>query len=142
MRVPRARARRCARCGDAALVSAVTRAIAAVLLAASIASAQARTVQLIVPECEGLDRAVIARQLEVELSGDGIDGVVDTEGVVARIELVAEPCEDPTEVRVIVDDRATHKHLERTIDLSAVDPSVQARSIAIASAELLRASLL
>ncbi len=117
-------------------------AFAAVLVAHGIAFAQHDVVHVLAPECpRAVDHAALVRILEAELRADGIARVQAGEGEgLVRVELVVENCEDPEIVRVRIVDRTTHKEVERPIDLRGVPDSLRARTMAMATAELLRAS--
>lgn len=105
------------------------------------------SVRVFAEECTLLvvGKAIVA-QLLVELRSDGVREV--TEGAfgessprIADVTLSAEPCSsDASTLRIVVDDHATQKKLERSISLSEVVPSTRTRVAAMAVGELLRAS--
>lgn len=103
------------------------------------------------PEC---DLAIVSdpaflRVLGIELRGDGVttvDSVAHnaplSEGAsLALIAIDALPCtEDATLLAITIDDLATQKSVRRTVDLSDIAADARARTLALAIAELLRAS--
>jgi hypothetical protein len=84
--------------------------------------------------------------LRAELSSEGVTDVTvlrgtDTEASLARVTFVSEQCVvDAASVTLHVDDAVTRKHVERFVDLGDVRGSVRTRALALAVAELLRAS--
>ncbi len=111
-------------------------------------------VALVIEPCGAadLDALAIVDRLRVELVGDGVGAVhlVDEEELAATpadalglavLRLTSRPCEPIVATfGVRIDDLLTHKHVERTIDLVEVTPSARPRALALAIAELLRAS--
>jgi hypothetical protein len=81
--------------------------------------------------------------LRVELGADGVREVVvgDGPGALASIRVDASPCSaDAREVAVAIDDAATGKTVRRTLAVTDVAPAARPRALALAIAELLRAS--
>ncbi len=113
---------------------------------------QRASVALVLPICPTntgvgpVDGEQVARILRAELSGDGVTDVsviraADSELGLARVTFVAEQCVlDASSLTVQVDDAVTRKHVERTVDLSDVSGAIRTRTLALAVAELLRAS--
>lgn len=107
-------------------------------------------VELVVPGCtEALGAEVLLRMLRVELVGDGVERVElaapgDTGGgALARVAVEVPRCAgDASEFLVAVDDAATRKSVRRAIELADVPPATRPRALALAVAELLRASWL
>lgn len=103
------------------------------------------------PECDlaiVLDPAFL-RVLGIELRGDGVttvDSVAHNaplgEGAsLAIIAIDALPCtQDATLLTITIDDSVTQKSVRRTVDLSDIAADARARTLALAIAELLRAS--
>jgi hypothetical protein len=126
--------------------------IATTLLHVARAEAQEspRTVLLDVGECPGaIEATEFVERVRIELTTDAIEAVrvgsqPDAEAdlhelAVLRVE--AAPCApDTTTFLLRVDDLLTQKHVERTIDVSGVALEARPRTIALALAELLRAS--
>jgi hypothetical protein len=108
-----------------------------------------RRVAVALPACEGpgvFDGQAVVRQLRTELVEDGIDRVEtiandDETPALARVSFSLSSCAtDVTQVTVIVDDLATRKNVRRSVDLSDVRGALRTRALALAIAELLRAS--
>ncbi|MBL8681885.1 MAG: hypothetical protein JNK05_22145 [Myxococcales bacterium] len=108
-----------------------------------------RRVVVVLPACaeQGpFDGQGVVRQLRTELVEDGIDRVEaiesnDDSPSLARVSFELSSCvPDVTQVMVIVDDLATRKNVRRSVDLSDVRGAVRTRALALAIAELLRAS--
>jgi hypothetical protein len=107
-------------------------------------------VALVVAACPdaALDPDVLAARLRVELSSDGVRGVrvvetasIDDVEALAIVRVASSPCSaESVAFEVRIDDLVTRKHVERTIDLAEVAVSARPRALAIAIAELLRAS--
>lgn len=112
------------------------------------------TVALVLAPCAAteLDTLAILDRLRVELTSDGVDAVrligeaevaagpLGALGV-AVLRVTSIPCESAVATfEVRIDDLLTRKHVERTIDLGEVAPSARPRALALAIAELLRAS--
>lgn len=117
---------------------------------------------LVKPGCTGtdLDEDELVRLLEIELRADGVGdvevveaGVVDGEAsgpsssssgavpgaslAVLRLEGV---CDRVGPLSVTIDDAATDKRVRREVDLGGVTDEARSRAVALAIAELLRAS--
>ena len=115
------------------------------------APAQPASVVVVPPDC--LSAAPSARDelvaiLTAELRVDGVDRVLlvpgpDKDQPLAAITLRASPCE-PTarDVLVTIEDHATSKKVERRVTLADVDEAARPRVLALAVAELLRATWL
>jgi hypothetical protein len=108
-----------------------------------------RRVVVVLPACaeQGpFDGPGVVRQLGTELVEDGIDRVeaiesADESPALARVSFDLASCAaDVTQVMVIVDDLATRKNVRRSVDVSDVRGAVRTRALALAIAELLRAS--
>lgn len=117
------------------------------ILAPAHARAQAEdgVVRVVAFDCSAVvERALFTRLLATELRGDGVSSVEgDEREALAVIEVGFEQCEPgATSVRVQIDDRVTQKRVTRAIDLEGVPASLRERTLAIATAELLRASWL
>lgn len=114
-------------------------------------------VVLVRPGCAAteLDEAELVRLLEIELRADGVETVeaiggdqVDAQTVapaagtslaVLRLEGV---CTAGAPISVTIDDAATDKRVRREVDLRGVGDDARPRAVALATAELLRASWL
>lgn len=113
---------------------------------------QRASVALVLPTCPAVgavapvDGEAMARILRAELSGDGVTDVsvvpaTDTEVGLARVTFVTEQCTaNASSLTLQVDDAVTRKHVERAVDLSDVTGAIRTRTLALAVAELLRAS--
>lgn len=123
----------------------------ALFLAASTARAQTarpppRRVQVAPLPCAtpGFDPAPWRDLLRTELESDGVEEVRfegDTAGAMALIRLDFPRCEaEPSAVVLEVDDALTNKSVRREVDLGDVPASGRPRALALAAAELLRAS--
>jgi hypothetical protein len=136
----------------AAVVLALVGLGEAVARAQGLAPASAPAAVVVVPpDC--LSAAPNARDalvaiLTAELRADGVDRVLlvpgpDKDRPLAVITLRASPCE-PTarEVLVTIEDHATSKKVERRVPLADVDDAARPRVLALAVAELLRATWL
>ncbi|MEZ4394919.1 MAG: hypothetical protein R3A48_27910 [Polyangiales bacterium] len=92
------------------------------------------------PFVEGAWRAL----LRTELEGDGVEELrfdADDEGALAVIRLEFPVCaEGATALALSIDDAVTRKSVRRAVDLGDVPASGRARALALAAAELLRAS--
>jgi hypothetical protein len=107
-------------------------------------------VVLTAPTCAAaLPAEVLLRMLRVELVGDRVERVDlstpggDAEGALARVSIEAPRCEaDASEFVITLDDAATRKSVRRAVDLGDIPVSTRARALALAVAELLRASWL
>lgn len=114
------------------------------------ASAMPARVELTAPACAEAVRAeVLLRMLRVELAGDGVERVElaapgdAAGGALARVSVEVAPCAaDASEFLVTVDDAATRKSVRRAVDLADVPAATRPRALALAVAELLRASWL
>lgn len=103
-----------------------------------------------VAPCEGvsMDVAGLLGRMRVELLGDGIGEVRlleeggDAAGVgVAVVRIAAAPCApEAASFDVAVEDRVTRKQVRRVLDLAATASESRPRALALAVAELLRAS--
>ncbi|MBI5517566.1 MAG: hypothetical protein HY909_27595 [Deltaproteobacteria bacterium] len=84
--------------------------------------------------------------LASELHTDGVDAVdiapaPEAPGTMAVVRVDAPSCRpDLTEVQLTVDDLLTHKSVRRTLSLEDLPTSARPRAVALAAAELLRAS--
>ncbi len=125
----------------------------AALLATGVASAQSPRVPPRVrvepPGCtEGpFDTAAWLGLVRNELETDGVQQVdvapapTGTESALAIIRVEVSPCAaDAAEVTVSIDDLVTRKSVRRAVALDDVPPAGRARALALAVAELLRAS--
>lgn len=92
-------------------------------------------VRLTVDPCVGADRAEVERIAAIELRPSTVVLTSDASASVS----VAVDCHERG-VRVRVDDSITRKIVERVVSVSDVDPRARARWVAIAVAELVRAS--
>jgi hypothetical protein len=119
----------------------------AITLAAS-ATAQAQlpsVVELGVRTCESAEAARVEELVRVEMRADGIEevrAISETEvPALARIAVEPADCDaQPGAYRIAIDDVATHKRVERSVSLADVDEDARPRALALAIAELLRAS--
>lgn len=135
--------------------------LCAVLAAPALARAQSEApepsapsmpsrVELGVPGCtDAIATDVLLRMLRVELVGDGVERVeLATPGetgaaALARVVVEVPRCVgDASEFLVTVDDAATRKSVRRAIELADVPVTTRPRALALAVAELLRASWL
>lgn len=82
--------------------------------------------------------------LRTELEGDGVEELrfdADDDGALAVIRLEFPVCAaDATALALSIDDAVTRKSVRRAVDLGDVPASGRARALALAAAELLRAS--
>ncbi len=105
-------------------------------------SARAQSVRLVDTPCASVvpERA-LAGSLEIELFGDGVAGVgnVSEADALAVVEL-SSSCAEPLVVSVRTSDRLTDASLSRDVVLADVPPSLRVRTLALAVAELLRAT--
>ncbi len=113
----------------------------AVAFVSPIASAQSSerrpSVQLLVDACVGADRAEVERIATLELRPSAVrTTAVGEEPANVRVEVSC----TAIGVRVRVDDSITRKILERVVRVRDVDERARARWVAIAAAELVRAS--
>ncbi len=111
-------------------------------------------VHLSLPNCPGtapLDADALLGILTAELRGDGVDRVLvgvgtagqDESRALASIELTSASCDSSvSEIDVAIEDAATNKRVSRRIALGDVTWLARARALALAVAELLRASWL
>ena len=122
--------------------------LGAVLLGAVGAAAQEVPARVRVEplRCEALPFAREAWEtlLRTELESDGVAEVRFAEGggealAVIRVEL-SRCAADATELAVVIDDALTRKSVRRAVDLADVPASGRPRALALAVAELLRAS--
>jgi hypothetical protein len=108
-------------------------------------------VELVLPACAPgpFDGDAFVRLLTIELRAEGVTRVdvvaAGTTGAkdpaLARVTLAASPCsESATQVDVTVDDAATNKTVLRTMALGDVAAGARPRALALAVAELVRAS--
>ncbi len=108
-------------------------------------------VELVLPACAPgpFDGDAFVRLLTIELRAEGVTRVdvvaAGTTGgkdpALARVTLAASPCsENATQVDVTVDDAATNKTVLRTMALGDVAAGARPRALALAVAELVRAS--
>jgi len=114
------------------------------------ASPMPARVELAAPTCaEAVTTDGLLRMLRVELAGDGVERVElatpgDTAGgALARVSIELPRCAaDASEFLVTVDDAATRKSVRRSVDLADIPAATRPRALALAVAELLRASWL
>jgi len=118
----------------------------ALLMLPVVAHAQSpRSVSLDVARCEGgsFDALAVIDAARVELAADGIPDVHAVaepgDGAIARIR-ISPDCADVDAFVVHIDDLVTQKSIERAIVLEEMPSSAVPRALAIAAAELLRAS--
>lgn len=142
----------------AALVGAALLSISAVARGQNVSDPTAlepvrvssnRNVGVVLPACADpgpFDGPGVVRQLRTELVEDAIERVDavlagDDTPMLARISFDVASCADalPT-ITVIIDDLVTRKNVRRSIDLSDVRGAIRTRAMALAIAELLRAS--
>jgi hypothetical protein len=107
---------------------------------------------LVPPKCAGagLNVESFANLLAADLRSDGVEGVrlpwtepTASESVLATITLEAEPCgAEMRDIDVTIEDQATRKRVVRRIPVKDVAEALRPRAMALAVAELLRASLL
>jgi hypothetical protein len=112
------------------------------------AGAPAR-VHVVLPSCDkyALDRDALLAMLRIELHQDGVDVIDEGPGPprlgdppLATITIRA-PCEPAAdEWTISVDDAATAKSIQRTVSFADLDVNARPRAVALAVAELLRAS--
>jgi hypothetical protein len=130
-------ARRRQRCG--ALIAVAV----SLICARSSAEAPAR-VRIVLPACEdAFDQGELVRILRIELAAEGVREVVvgDARDVLASIRVDAVPCSrDAREIDLSIDDAATGKSVKRAIEIGDVPGASRPRALALATAELLRAS--
>lgn len=115
-----------------------------------VASPMPARVELAAPTCAAAVGAeVLLRMLRVELAADGVERVElaapgDTAGeALARVAVEAPRCAaDASEFLVTVDDATTRKSVRRAVDLADIPAATRPRALALAVAELLRASWL
>lgn len=128
--------------------SAVTARVAMIALLGASATAHAQlpsVVELGVRTCESEEAARVEELVRVEMRADGIEevrAISETEApALARIAVEPTDCSaDPGVYRIAIDDVATHKRVERSVSLADVDDDARPRALALAIAELLRAS--
>jgi hypothetical protein len=106
-------------------------------------------VEFVAPSCEFIATNILLRMLQVELAGDGVEhvnlSVAGETGVspIARVTVEMPRCDaEASEFLVIVDDATTRKSVLRTVDLADIPAATRPRALALAIAELLRASWL
>jgi len=108
-------------------------------------------VTLTLPSCAraGIAAESFARMLRAELAADGVEQIeLATPGeaaatALARVSIESPACEaHPEQFLLGVDDAATRKSVRRAVDLSDVALAGRPRALALATAELLRASWL
>lgn len=98
-----------------------------------------------------IETASVMQLLRVEMTSDGIDELhlveandpllLDTAPGVAIVHLSAAPCaEGRAVIAVRIDDLVTRKRVERIVGLDTIEPGARPRALALAVAELLRAS--
>jgi hypothetical protein len=118
--------------------------IAAVLLFARTAAAEAPSrVAVKLPSCDdAFDKNAMVSALRIELAADGVRETIVGDGeAIAAIRIEATPCTaDVREIVVVIDDAATSKSVRRTIAVDAMPAPSRPRALALAIAELLRAS--
>lgn len=97
----------------------------------------------------GLEPERFARMLRAELAGDGVERLdlatpgAPADATLARLTVEFPACEaHPEQFLLAVDDAATRKSVRRVVDLSDVGATGRPRALALALAELLRASWL
>jgi len=88
------------------------------------------------------ERAALSHALAVELSTDGVGlAPTATSSAAASVQLDPSPCTaDAPEIAITLSDTVTHKALTRAVSMRDVAPPDRARVLAVAIAELLRAS--
>jgi hypothetical protein len=136
--------------GATCLLSSASARAQGVTGEASETAAMPARVVLSPPSCnEALVGETLLRMLRVELAGDGVERVElatpggEDEVALARVSIEAARCEPgASEFLVTVDDVATRKSVRRAVDLSDVPTANRARALALAVAELVRASWL
>jgi hypothetical protein len=131
------------------------RALVVLVSFAAIARAQSEVPEVAwisIAPCESstIESDELLARLRTELSSDGVTDVralapgeapPEETGRVALIQLEASPCEEGSAAFVIrIDDLVTAKRVERTVDLTRASAAGRARALALAVAELLRAS--
>jgi hypothetical protein len=107
-------------------------------------------VRVVVPRCEiaPLEVDSLVWALRVELAGDGMTyvelagrgSILDESASLATIALQTPCAPDAVEVTIEIDDAATAKSVKRVVSLADVPSAARPRALAIAAAELLRAS--
>jgi hypothetical protein len=124
-------------------------AIAVVLVFCGTTTATAQLpsrVELGVRTCTAGDAARVEELVRVELAADGIGDVGPITGeteapALARIAVEPTGCEDaPGVYRIAIDDVATRKRVERDVSMADLEDDARPRALALAIAELLRAS--
>ncbi len=118
-------------------------ALAASLFARAAAADAPARVSLAATACDEVyDRAQLGAALRIELEADGVRELVEgAQDVLATIHVDVPQCRaDAREIVVVIDDAATSKSVRRTIAIDAVARDARARALALAIAELLRAS--
>jgi hypothetical protein len=124
-------------------------AIAVVLVFCGTTTATAQLpsrVELGVRTCAAGDAARVEELVRVELAADGIGDVGPITGeteapALARIAVEPAGCEDaPGVYRIAIDDVATRKRVERDVSMADLEDDARPRALALAIAELLRAS--
>lgn len=104
-----------------------------------------RSVSLDVARCESgsFDALAVIDAARVELAADGIPevhaAIAEDDGAIARVHIEPD-CDDATTYVLRVDDLVTRKSVTRTLTLDGIPASAAPRALAIAAAELLRAS--
>jgi hypothetical protein len=115
-------------------------------LAGATAHAQLPSVvELGVRTCESAEAARVEELVRVEMRADGIEevrAITETETpALARIAVEPADCDgQPGAYHIAIDDVATRKRVERSVSLADVDADARPRALALAIAELLRAS--
>jgi hypothetical protein len=102
-------------------------------------------VELGVRTCASEEAARVEELVRVEMRADGIAevrAIAETEApALARIAVEPTDCEaEPGVYRIAIDDVATRKRVERNVSLADVEDDARPRALALAIAELLRAS--
>lgn len=116
-------------------------AIATVFVPVTVAaqtSASRPSLRLLVDPCVGADRVEVERIAAIELRSSTVVVASDASASNASVS-VAVDCHERG-IRLRVDDAITRKTVERVVNMSDVDPRARARWVAIAAAELVRAS--
>jgi hypothetical protein len=118
----------------------------------SLRAALHGVIALVPPKCAsaGLNVEAFVNLLSADLRSDGVERVslagaepTASESVIASITLEAEPCVQETRlINVTIEDQATRKRVVRQIPMKDVAEALRPRAMALAVAELLRASLL
>lgn len=105
-----------------------------------LAQAQAPDAVSVAVSCEGLDGLAVVDAVRVELAADGIADVHAHVEIDRALAAVRVTCASAREITIHVDDLVTQKSVERALSLDDVAAGAAPRVIALAVAELLRAS--